>query len=126
MIDDNIMDIEVEKFYVYRSLHQDESWGAIIIGNNTIAYLPNITFGMKIYAKNEKEAIAKAKANYDKIHAHDGDKDNIRVFAASALKAFLTRGCDIDMVTSRALMCATMLNKKFNKYFKEIEEENNG
>jgi len=114
-------DQAIEKWYVYRSLNQDEAWGAIII-DNEIGRLPNIDFGMKVFAINEKEAITRAKKEYDKIHAYDSDKENVRRFAASALKHFI-KNDDADVAAKKAINYSVALLKEYNKYFKGIEDE---
>lgn len=116
--------LDVEKFYVYRSLHNDESWGAIIMVGEMPHGLPNIDFGMRIFARNEKEAIAKGKLNYDKIHTYDSDKENIRRFAASALKTFTERGEDSELAAKNAIKYAVQLNKEYNEYFRSLEKGN--
>lgn len=115
-------DTELDKFYVFRNLFNNESWGAKVIGSETLSSLPNIDFGMKVFARNEKEAIAKAKLIYDRIHAMDGDKENIRRFFAARLQTF---DIERDLVT-KALKDAIEANKQFNDYLKEIEGEKNG
>jgi len=121
--------LDVEKFYVYRSLHHDESWGAIIMtSTNGMPHgLPNIDFGMRVFARNEKEAITKAKLTYDKIHSFDSDKENIRRFAAAALKQCILKYETREMAAREAMQIAVQTNNEFNKYFAELtkEETNN-
>jgi len=93
-------DLILEKFYVYRSLNNDETWGAVTL-HNYLSILPNVDFGMRIFAKNEKEAIGKAKATYDKIHVYDSDKENIRRFAAAALKHFIKYDADVSIAAEK-------------------------
>jgi len=119
------MDMEgsnaLEKFYVYRSLHSDESWGAIL-ADSSIQKLPNIAFGMKVFALNEKEAIGKAKRMYDRIHMYDNDKRNVREFAAAIFECFAEH--DGDTAADMTLQYAIELNKKFKQHFERLEEEN--
>lgn len=117
--------LDVERFYVYRSLHRDESWGAIIMSGGMPHGLPNIDFGMKIYARNEKEAIAKGKLNYDKIHTYDSDKENIRRFAAAALKHCMKKYESKGTAASKAMEYAVLINAEFNEHFRQLEEEKN-
>ena len=117
-------DPDLESFYAYRSLLSDESWGAIL-SECHVSRLSNIDFGMRVYAKNEKEAISKARRIYDEIHKHDIDKENLRRFAASALKTVLTRyntkilnGNEIKEVAGITMKIAIALNKEFNSCIK--------
>jgi hypothetical protein len=107
----------LEKFYVYRSLHNDESWGTVLL-SSIVSKLPNISFGMKIYEKNEKAAIAKAKEVYSKLHMYDNDKKNIREFVTSILHYFL----DMDPVAaaSKAMTYAIEMNSKYKEYFRNL------
>ena len=73
----------LEHYYVYRSLHSDESWGAVLSISST-GKLPNLDFGMHIYARNEKEAIGRARDIYERVHKLDSSRDNIKRFAAAA------------------------------------------
>ena len=114
----------LEGFYVFRSLHSDESWGALIIGSSMPSKLPNIDFGMKVYATNEKEAIGNAKTIYDRIHAYDSDKENIRRFAAAALKYFI-QDCSEQIAAEKSMKYAVALLDEYNKHFNEVEKENN-
>jgi hypothetical protein len=115
-------DMALEKFYVYRSISRSESWGAVIFGGES--KLPNIDFGMKVFAVNEKEAIAKAKEAYDKIHAYDSDKENVRRFAAAALKAIVQNDTSIneEIAATKAMVYATALNVEYTKYFSALDD----
>ena len=122
------MNSDFDKFYVYRSLHQDESWGALILDSSTLNNLPNLSFGMKIYARNEKEAIIKAKLVYDKIHAYDGDKKILSEFMAVALGPLVWFQGDKnypDIVAEKSLNYAKVALKQYNEHFNELEKENN-
>jgi hypothetical protein len=120
-------DIILEKFYVYKSLHSDNSWGAIVLVS-ALEKLPNISFGMKVFAKNEIEAIRKAKDTYDRIHGLDVDKDNIRKFVSASLKALLA--CNPheapQTMALKALEYAVAMNEQFKKHFEEINEQVSG
>ena len=110
----------LEKFYVYRSLHSDESWGAVLLPGD-ICRLPNIAFGMKVYAISEKEAISKAKQTYDKIHIYDNDKKNIREFVKELLVSAPAVYTDN---LNEIMSCAVEMNEIFKKHFKELEQNN--
>ena len=110
----------VEKFYVYRSLHSDESWGALLMSGD-MSKLPNITFGMKIFATNEKNAIAKAKAIYDRLHTYDSDRRNIREFAAAALRCFSGK-MGATAAANKAISYAVKTNERYKKYFEGLGE----
>ena len=111
--------IKLEKFYVYRGLNNDESWGTVVLDGD-LRRLPNVSFGMRVFAINETEAITRAKKEYDKVHAHDSDKENIRRFAAAALKSVIGTG---DHVVKRTMEYAIDLNDKYIEHFKRIEDE---
>ncbi len=115
----------LEKFYVYRSLHRDESWGAMILCDSTVARLPNIDFGMRVFATNEKEAIGKAKMVYDRIHAYDSDKENMRRFVAASLKYCLRRYETEKIAAEKAVECAVHTLNKYNEHFNQLEKEDN-
>jgi len=114
----------LEKFYVYRSLHSDESWGAVLVSGE-ISKLPNIAFGMKVFAFNEKEAIGKAKQIYDRLHVYDNDKRNIREFAIGALRYFSKMGP--TAAANKAMAYAIKMNDRYKKHFEKLtkEEEKN-
>jgi hypothetical protein len=125
-------DNSLETFYVYRSLHSDESWKAIL-ADGSLRKLPNIDFGMRVYAINEKEAITRARYLYEKIHAYDSDKENIRRFATAALKStsahYIGRGPldkisdeDIEKLATITMRVAVQLNEEYNRYFEEKKE----
>lgn len=111
----------LERFYVYRSLHRDESWGALIIGNSLSERLPNIDFGMRVFATNEKEAIGKAKIIYDRIHAYDSDKENMRRFVAASLKHFIQNN-SAEVAAEKAVEYAVATLDKYNNYFNKVEK----
>lgn len=113
----------LEKFYVYRSLNNNESWGAVVIGYDSLDKIPNIDFGMRIFAINEKQAIAKAKSTYDKIHAYDSDKENIRRFAAAALKSLVKADLKPDQAAAQAIVYAVQTNNKYNSYFEKRKKQ---
>ena len=125
-------DSKLETFYVYRTLNPgDESWGAIIGLKSTLS-LPNLSFGMKVYAVNEKAAIARGRDLYDRIHKFDNDKDNIRRFAASALKTNIKiyagsiegpNEKQLEDLASVSMNMAVTLNKQYRKYFDELALE---
>lgn len=118
----------LETFYVYRSLHSDESWGAVLASSN-ICKLPNIDFGMVVYATNKKQAISRARDLYERIHASDSDRKNVREFATCVLgavsRAMLKNGGSFDgkeeKITRSALSIAVKMNEVFNEYFYNIE-----
>jgi hypothetical protein len=124
----------LETFYVYRSLHSDESWNAVL-GICRISKLPNVDFGMRVFAKNEKEAIARGRDLYEKIHKWDSDKDNIRRFAAAALKSMSSGivgkgplkgigGSEIKTIAEVTMKLAIATNEEYNKYFESLDNEN--
>ena len=106
----------LEKFYVYRSLGEEERWGALILDSG-LGRLPNISFGMRIFAINEKAAIARARNLYEEIHKYDSDKDNVRRFACSILKQTRADGMDADSAAGVSLKYAIAMNKVFKNYF---------
>ncbi|MHA2280149.1 MAG: hypothetical protein ACXAC5_04645 [Promethearchaeota archaeon] len=123
----------LETFYVYRSLHSDESWGAVL-ADADIRKLPNIDFGMRVYAINEKGAIARARYLYEKIHAYDSDKENVRRFVAAALKTtsahYIGKGplsevsdAQIRELSKIATKMAIMANEEYNNYFEQLQKE---
>ena len=116
-------DLNVDKFYVFRRLNIDESWGAVLIDGGSVTKIPNIDFGMRIFARNEKEAIAKGKFNYDKIHIHDSDKESVRRFAASALRRLIDQ-CSPCEAATKSMEYAVEMNKEFNKHFEMLEKGN--
>lgn len=123
----------LETFYVYRSLHSDESWNAILI-DSTVRNLPNITYGMRVYAANKKEAIDRARRLYDKLHAHDNDKINIREFMSAALRSMTRYLYSLKEVTPEkiseiakiSMNLATESNREYNEYFDSINEDSDG
>lgn len=116
--------IELEKFYVYRSLHSDNSWGTVVFGSD-VCKLPNVSFGMKVFAKNEIEAVSKAKEAYDRIHGLDMSKENIRKFSSAALRALIVSPSisDPEEISQKALEYAIQMNQKFREHFGEIEKK---
>lgn len=128
-------DKNLETFYVYRTLNEDdESWGAIL-GIKAAMSLPNIDFGMTVYAINEKAAISRGRVLYDRVHQRDSDKDNIRRFAASALKVtskglqdYTERGVcpdrnQIDIMAMITMEMAVSLNDEYKKHFVKLDNE---
>lgn len=117
----------VEKFFVFRRINHDETWGAITLDCGDLYRVPNIDFGMKVYAKNEKAAIARGKAEYDKIHAYDNEKESVRRFASSALRAIIVGSAgntdDLDDITEQTMKIAVMLTNKYNEHFKERDDQ---
>ena len=113
--------VKLETFFVYRSLHSDESWGTVL-GDSPISNLPNADFVMKVFATNEKEAITKARKLYEKIHHYDSDKDNVRRFACSALKAMVSKYSDVKAATEAAMGYAVEMNTKFTEHFKKMNK----
>lgn len=117
----------LETFYVYRSLHSDESWGAAL-GCGTIASLPNIDFGMTVYASNEKEAIARARDLYERIHHLDSDRNNVREFAKEALNSVvrskLRKGEKIEgkekEIAKSTMKVAVEMNDEFKRHFENV------
>lgn len=121
----------LETFYVYRSLLPNESWGAVL-AECKIIHIPNINFGMHIFARNKKEAIARARDLYERIHIYDSDKKNISKFTAAALKTIskyltLEPGENISnklqTIAELAIQLAVQTNKKYNEYFRKLSEE---
>jgi hypothetical protein len=112
--------VKLETFFVYRSLHSDESWGTVL-GDAPISNLPNADFVMKVFATNEKEAISKARKLYDKIHHYDSDKDNVRRFACAALKAMVGIH-DPETAGIQAMKYAIGMNSEFTKHFNELNK----
>ena len=117
------MDNNLETFFVYRSLHSNESWGAVL-GDSPISALPNSNFVMKVFAKNEKSAIARARDLYQVIHKYDSDKDNVRRFACAALKTAVVNHADPNNAAEWAMERAVAINKRFTQHFKELDDAN--
>ena len=113
--------MKLETFFVYRSLHSDESWGTVL-GDSPIGRLPNADFVMKVFATNEKEAITKARRLYDKIHHYDSDKDNVRRFACAALKAMVGQHSDAEAAGREAMKYAIGMNSEFTKHFNKLNK----
>lgn len=117
----------LETFFVYRSLHSDESWGAVL-GCSPIRKLPNADFVMKVFARNEKEAISRARILYEAIHKYDSDRDNIRRFACAALKSVVKHDLRQDRpnpeyAASCAMDYALRMNEEFSRHFDAIKVE---
>lgn len=122
-----------ENFYVYRSLHSDESWGAIIVGSHSS--IPNCDFLIKVEATNEREAITKGKTLYDKIHKFDSVKSNVKYFAGAALKSVVSAVCDspkalaeihndtVSHITRTSMRLAIAMNREYEQYFESIKDE---
>lgn len=117
----------LESFYVYRSLHSDESWGAAL-GCATISSLPNIDFGMMVFAENEKQAIARARDLYERIHHLDSDRNNVREFAKEALNSVvrskLRKGGEIEgkekEIAKSTMKVAVEMNNEFKGHFDAV------
>ena len=77
-------ELDNEVYYVYKSLHSDESWGAIL-NSRAATNLPNIRFGMRIIAPNEKAAIARGRKVYDELAKTENKKRNIKDFAVATI-----------------------------------------
>jgi hypothetical protein len=128
MSDNVVYNNSLESFYVYRSLNSDETWGAVL-ADSDIRKLPNIDFGMLVFAVNEKEAIIRGRLLYEKIHAYDSDKENMRIFTAAVLKSaskhYIDKGIadgqinDLAKITTRI---AAKVNEEFNKHFQKLQE----
>jgi len=118
------MDDNLETFFVYRSLSPNESWGTLL-GVSPISFLPNADFVMRVFAKNEKEAITRARLLYEAIHKYDSDKDNVRRFACAALKVAVINQADPDTAAEWAMTRAVAMNRTFNKHFAELDVDNN-
>jgi len=125
----------LEKFYAYKSLHSDESWGAMLAIAG-LYKLPNVSFGMMVYAINEKEAISKARVLYERIHKWDSDKDNVRRFVTAALNEMLQTykekhpdmpldQWEYHLIGDMAVRSAVETNQSFVKHFDKLEEEFN-
>jgi len=83
------MNDALDKFYVYRTLLDNETWGAILVTSN-VSNLPNIDFGMLVFAENEKSAIVRGRELYDKTHKLDNEMNNVMEFAKAALPAAIS------------------------------------
>jgi len=83
-------DSSLDSFYVYRSLHSDESWGAILSQCNTFK-LPNISFGMKVYARNEREAIIRARDLYERNYNPTGIQKVALAFASESIAPIIAK-----------------------------------
>lgn len=129
-------DPKLEAFYVYRSLHSDESWGAVIVGDH--CKLPNCDFLMKVFDTGERRAIARARKIYEQVHKFDTKRDNVKRFAAAALKSTSANMVKrIDMhnapedvkedwtktAASVAMKFAIALEEEYESYFKKLELE---
>lgn len=111
-------DIRQEHFYVFRTLHSDESWG-VLLASSSANKLPNISFGMRVYALNEKEAISRAKDIYERIHKYDTYKEDVKMFMLDILVSFDEINNDS---ISKAFKYAILATKKCHEYFRELED----
>lgn len=124
------MEDNLETFYVYRSLHSDESWGATL-ATSGIKSLPNIDFGMTIYAKNEKEAIYRARTLYERIHQEDSEKSDIKDFTKEAMNALVNaygqaqgvKGIE-EKIAKSSLILAVEVSNLLKKHFRNTGEDN--
>lgn len=112
----------LETFFVYRSLRGDESWGAVL-GCAPISRLPNADFVMKVFAKNEKHAISRARLLYEVIHKYDSDRDNVRRFACAALKTVILTEDDSDLAAAKTMDYALKMNEEFSRHFDNLDKE---
>lgn len=112
-------DIEFEKFYVFRRMTGDEKWNAVLL-ESSLGVLDNIDFGMKIFARNEKEAIARGKAQYDVMHSNDGYKRTILRFVES-----YTTKHGTTLTPHEIVHLAINLYNECDSHFKRKEGETN-
>lgn len=117
------MNQDLEAFFVYRSLHSDESWDATITSAQ-ISSLPNIGFGMRVFAKNKKEAITRGRYLYEKIHKLDSDIDNVKQFMSSILSGLIKTNFsqnehEVDMLVSKSIDIAIKSNDALKLYFNQ-------
>ena len=115
---------DLEVFFAYRSLHSDESWGAVL-GCAEVSTLPNIDFGITVYARNEKEAVTRARDLYERIHQFDSDRNNVREFAKEAFNSIIDKDYNRFLnsskeVTSMAVNAAVEMNDEFKRYFEKV------
>lgn len=83
---------------------------------------------MKVFARNEKEAISRARILYEAIHKYDSDRDNIRRFACAALKSVVKHDLRQDRpnpeyAASCAMDYALRMNEEFSRHFDAIKVE---
>jgi hypothetical protein len=123
-----VSDVELEAFYVYRSLHSDESWGAVVKCGKAMAALPNVDFGITVLANNEKKAIARGRDLYERIHKLDSDRSSIREFAKEALNSIIEvkkselgsiQGYEQE-IAQTAMKLAVEMNDEFKRYFDNV------
>ncbi len=111
-------DPNLETFFVYKSLHSDDSWGAVIVSQS--AKLPNSSFLMKVYAVNEKEAIVKGQEAFNKINKRDRHSD-LRFFVSSALQSIKTFSKDRVEIAKQAVELGGAVDKAFDDYLTKNE-----
>jgi len=83
---------------------------------------------MMVYAMNEKEAIARAKDLYERIHHLDSDRNNIREFAKEALNSVvrskLRNGEEIEGkeedIAKSTMKVALEMNYEFKRHFEDV------
>jgi len=122
----NNNDLRVEKFYVFRRLNSlDETWGAVVLGDSIEHKLPNIDFGMKIFAENEKVAIARAKIEYDRIHQSDSKKHNVKAFTAAIIGHLMDRIPRLEPkhAAQMAVEYAEATAGEYDKFVERLEGE---
>lgn len=129
--DENNDQCDLEKFYVYKELKNDNCWGAVIA--NKSSKIPNCSFLFKTYAKNEKEAVGNVRKIYDTLYKNQNTENNIRKFVSSVIKDMLANKefpvanefVDLLVVEKVKLSIKTynIMDKELNKYFSNQYKE---
>jgi len=122
--------IQLDTFYVFKMLGSDESWGVVLDGTS-VGRLPNVRFGIKIEAHNEKEAIHLARQAYERTYRYRCSKSNVRKFASSALIAVMQNALknnnhsfsdgDVKAITQSVMNVALQLNDSYENHFNEMD-----
>ena len=128
--EDELSEIDLESFYVYRSLHSDESWGAVL-SQATTYKIPNISFGMKVFAKNEREAIIRARNLYERYYGSESSEKMISSFAAEAIGPVVAESVrnvnfnDAMMRNAAQLILkfSVIMEEEYRKHKEEIRDE---
>ena len=112
---------DFETFYVYRYIGLHEKWDASLAERFT-QELPNISFGMKIFAQNEREAIAKGKLAYDKIQSGYSHRVNVKEFMRSIASSVYTKET-LDHTNESILDVSIKLVRDYEQYCEKIKED---
>ena len=130
MIDEDEAEVDLESFYVYRSLHSDESWGAVL-SQSTTCRLPNISFGMKVFAKNERAAIIRARNLYERYYGSESSERMISSFATEAIGPIVAesvRNVNFNETMMRnaaklVMKFSIVMEEEYRKHTEEVKDE---